>query len=139
MPYYPLLGPLRQQVNYLRRSSRENGTPVYIQPPTCPDCGATGKLWICGVNPEDITDVQWSCPACMGASRRRAKHPERIRIWANQVVARAISLGVLKRETVCARCGGENFVQAHHADHAKPLEIEWLCSTCHADTRRVVR
>lgn len=31
----------------------------------------------------------------------------------------------------CERCGSTSNVQRHHADLAKPLEIEFLCQECH--------
>lgn len=31
---------------------------------------------------------------------------------------------------VCYLCGDPN-VQAHHNDYYKPLEVVWLCDTCH--------
>lgn len=31
----------------------------------------------------------------------------------------------------CKICGSEENVEAHHEDYSKPLDILWLCSTCH--------
>ena len=31
----------------------------------------------------------------------------------------------------CSRCGSPDKVQAHHSDYAKPLDIKWLCHSCH--------
>lgn len=60
--------------------------------------------------------------------RRRAAAPEKYK--ARGAVARAIRNGTLVRQP-CARCGATSDVQAHHHDYSKPLDIEWLCRTCH--------
>ena len=31
----------------------------------------------------------------------------------------------------CERCGADKNVEAHHEDYSKPLEVNWLCVTCH--------
>ena len=77
--------------------------------------------------------------------RARGKEPERIkaqteitRAWraedsrralAHSSVARAIRRGELVRQP-CFRCGEEKTV-AHHEDYEKPLDIVWLCQSCH--------
>ena len=68
--------------------------------------------------------------------RFKQKYPEK-RAAQNAVYA-AITAGTLKRPSTCEGCGGavgilERPLQAHHDDYAKPLEVRWLCSGCHAD------
>jgi hypothetical protein len=72
---------------------------------------------------------------------RRAKFPERYR--ARDAVATAVKAGRLER-LPCERCGnspvdalGRSAVHAHHADYGRPLEVRWLCSTCHGLEHRV--
>jgi alpha-beta hydrolase superfamily lysophospholipase len=55
--------------------------------------------------------------------RLRMKHEAR---WQ---VGHAIEAGRLKRES-CKRCRAVK-AEAHHPDYYKPLEIVWLCRTCH--------
>lgn len=63
---------------------------------------------------------------------------------AHSAVWSAIGTGALMRQFECERCSakagepsrGANpwlpvVVCAHHADYAKPLEVEWLCRSCH--------
>lgn len=34
------------------------------------------------------------------------------------------------------RCGTDKNVHGHHHDYSKPLDVEWLCSTCHGIEHR---
>jgi hypothetical protein len=31
----------------------------------------------------------------------------------------------------CAQCGAAERTQAHHHDYDRPLDVTWLCPTCH--------
>lgn len=66
----------------------------------------------------------------------RARHPEKNRARAK--VAGALRAGRLKK-LPCEVCGALK-VEAHHADYAKPLEVQWLCHQHHrqAEGRYVV-
>ena len=55
------------------------------------------------------------------------KHPERI--IAYDAVKYAIMSGRLVKKP-CENCGAVR-VHAHHDDYSKPLDIRWLCVTCH--------
>lgn len=59
--------------------------------------------------------------------RHRHAHPDRSR--ARVAVGRAIANGSLVRAP-CADCGDPK-VQAHHEDYSKPLDVVWLCFSCH--------
>jgi hypothetical protein len=51
---------------------------------------------------------------------------------AYKLVAKAISSGELVRPEVCERCQAVGVrICASHDDYAKPLEVEWLCDSCH--------
>ncbi len=56
-------------------------------------------------------------------------HPEKRK--AIQVVNSAIRAGKFHRPDFCESCFQENFVQGHHPDYDKPLEVDWLCPECH--------
>jgi ribosomal protein S27AE len=59
--------------------------------------------------------------------------------WLNMVrriayyqVRLALESGELVKPEFCSRCGKHSeFVDAHHADYAEPLNVEWLCVSCH--------
>lgn len=59
--------------------------------------------------------------------RQRQKFPEKYQ--ARQAVAIALRSGHLTKAP-CAKCGAHD-THAHHHDYSKPLDIEWLCASCH--------
>lgn len=50
---------------------------------------------------------------------------------ARSKTRRAIDRGELNRPDRCERCGEAGPVQAHHDDYANPLDVEFLCASCH--------
>jgi hypothetical protein len=76
----------------------------------------------------------------------RSRHREHIRTlqvaWrksnrhkskAHYAVAKALKSGLLKKPENCEQCGGRTSrLHAHHSDYSKPLEVLWLCVSCHA-------
>jgi len=72
---------------------------------------------------------------CRVCSRRavldwRAKYPGRRQ--AHVEVAHALKSGDLVRPDRCSKCEAWGSPVAHHEDYEKPLDVVWLCDTCHA-------
>lgn len=53
-------------------------------------------------------------------------------------VATALRHGELIRSALCLECSKEGMTDAHHDDYNKPLDVRWLCRSCHADTHREI-
>lgn len=51
---------------------------------------------------------------------------------ASRMVQAAVQGGYLTRPERCSECGKIGKIQGHHPDYDKPLEVEWLCPSCHA-------
>ena len=66
--------------------------------------------------------------------KRRAGVKAKLR--ARGAVKRALARRILVRPSACERCGTEGRVQAHHADYRRPLEVTWICRTCHGQEHR---
>lgn len=65
----------------------------------------------------------------------RNRHPEKVA--ARQAVRNAIRDGILAKPEGCSKCGEVGYVEAHHPDYSKPLEVKWLCLICHMDEHEV--
>lgn len=62
--------------------------------------------------------------------REKADATHAVKRRARTAVSNAIRDGRLTRRP-CYGCGCEA-AQAHHDDYSKPLDVRWLCTTCHA-------
>lgn len=96
--------------------------------PVCSNCRA----------PRDRHPQRY-CSSCHAAYMRahRPKHREMSSEARRRANARAYARvyeqrGKLKREP-CEVCGATEQVQKHHDDYGKPLQVRWLCFTCHLD------
>jgi hypothetical protein len=59
-----------------------------------------------------------------------------------KMVNQAIKDGVLIEPDVCSVCGWPGWpikLVPHHNDYTKPLDIEWLCRSCHQVLHRILR
>jgi len=66
------------------------------------------------------------------AREQRRRHPEKMK--ARKAVTNALQAGRLEKPATCEDCRGDfppTGLDGHHDDYGKPLEIRWLCRTCH--------
>lgn len=54
------------------------------------------------------------------------------------IVYYALMVGKITLPISCESCGKECRPEAHHEDYDKPLDVKWLCRSCHAVTWRKV-
>jgi hypothetical protein len=69
-----------------------------------------------------------------GDSRQhRERHPKKAR--ARRAVEYAVRIGKIIKPEICEDCGeivsDLRKLHGHHADYSKPLDVEWLCRSCH--------
>lgn len=62
-------------------------------------------------------------------NKHHKKYPERR--LANLLVYSEIQKGNLLKPNKCSNCKLEKQVEGHHNDYKKPLEVIWLCHSCH--------
>ena len=43
----------------------------------------------------------------------------------------AIITKKMSKPSVCEKCGDTGLIHGHHDDYSKPLEVQWLCVSCH--------
>jgi len=54
---------------------------------------------------------------------------------ARNLLNAAVRRGRIQKPSKCSQCGktlSRFHIQAHHADHALPYDVVWVCATCHA-------
>jgi len=77
-------------------------------------------------------------PEKVAENKRRwaERNPEKR--MAQAAVSNALRDGRLVRGE-CARKGSDcsGRIEAHHEDYSRPLDVTWLCSAHHGETRRV--
>lgn len=56
-------------------------------------------------------------------------HPEAMK--TRKKVWRAVRNGKLIKPNKCTQCKRVTKLSGHHDDYSKPLELLWLCSSCH--------
>lgn len=65
----------------------------------------------------------------------RKNHPTRRK--AVNAVNNAVRNGVLVKPNNCQSCGIEaKRIEGHHCDYNKPLDVMWLCDSCHKEWHR---
>lgn len=58
------------------------------------------------------------------------KYPEKQ--FARKKVSNAINKGLLVRPLTCSQCNVHGRIEGHHLDYDRPLDVLWLCTSCHA-------
>lgn len=60
----------------------------------------------------------------------RKRFPEKAR--ARSLLSNAVCDGKIIRPSKCSLCGDDkSVIEAHHSDYSKPLDVVWVCKTCH--------
>lgn len=77
-------------------------------------------------------------PIAAREARKRysERHPERRR--AHIAVNNALRDGRLQRGSSCEVCG-QPATEAHHHDYTRPLDVWWLCASCHSRLHQLMR
>ncbi len=53
---------------------------------------------------------------------------------SGDILREAVKNGKIERPKKCEICGGGNgsiVISGHHEDYSKPLEVIWVCNSCH--------
>lgn len=102
----------------------------------CPDCNRNRFRYQFQKNSSRGDGLQVYCRDCQNLrnSENKVRFPEKTR--ARQLVAAAVKSGALKPQFLCSGCSINIATDAHHEDYGKPLEVIWLCRSCHQKIHR---
>lgn len=59
----------------------------------------------------------------------RENHPQAV--FAHNELRKAIDKKIVIRPERCSNCHKKKRIEGHHEDYAYPLQVVWLCSSCH--------
>jgi len=115
---------------------RDDALPTSAQK-VCTKCGEEKSIIDFYRRRASVDGLMTRCKSCDG-KRRRAGKPAVIiskvsldKKKCNTTVGNAVRDKRLEKAIRCERCGGSEYIEGHHGDYSKPLEVEWLCRKCH--------
>jgi ribosomal protein S27AE len=63
------------------------------------------------------------------SKRWHDEHPLAAKAYG--ILRAAIEKGEVVIPNACEKCGAKVALESHHEDYSKPLEVRWLCLSCH--------
>lgn len=63
-----------------------------------------------------------------------AKNQYEMQFKVGIILNTAVRKGIIKKPTSCSKCGTKReskFIHGHHWNYFRPLDVVWLCATCH--------
>lgn len=74
--------------------------------------------------------------ASMAAAREKWLQDNSDKKAAHTILNNAVRDGRVQKPKVCSSCGVSGRIEGHHEDYTKPLDVVWLCRSCHVRTHR---
>ncbi len=113
----------------------------------CTKCGRVLPISEFSKTPNSKDGHHWQCKDCMAEyhhehykagggleGRVRACRRNPTKRGARLCVRLALNAGRITKPRTCSGCGctdEDARIEAHHADYSRPLDVTWLCTTCH--------
>ena len=100
-------------------------------PRICKTCGKVFLAWDNAVKRGNGNFCSHSCKGTKKANSNWKNGSYSTPQWrAYRAIQRAVRDGTLVRQP-CEQCRSTVFVEAHHDNYDKPLEVHWLCHNHH--------
>ena len=102
------------------------------RPQTFKNCESCGQKF----GPVSYLAQRFCSYACKVEAQSTGQRSRRITITkarnAQSLLAYHVQAGKITKPDSCRRCGKSDCrIEASHDDYDKPLEVEWLCMSCH--------
>ena len=65
------------------------------------------------------------------ASTKKWNYNNALKSKAHTLLNNSVRDGKIVKPNKCKECNNETNIQAHHEDYSKPLDVVWLCVSCH--------
>lgn len=110
----------------------------------CRFCGKSRPLALFVKDLECKFGVSFRCKFCRNKARLTSRHRAKRRAWFNLPknlhknrarcrLGKAVALGKIKKPNNCSSCNASGVkLEGHHYDYTKPLDVLWLCKSCHS-------
>jgi hypothetical protein len=69
--------------------------------------------------------------ASMSKARRKWREANSDKRAAHVILGNAVRDGRIIKPEFCSECGAGGTIHGHHGDYSRPLDVVWLCQTCH--------
>lgn len=101
----------------------------------CPNCGENKKNSGFYTNRSKRDRLQDWCIVCMKKCIYEREGKNKNKVHAKRKLNNAIEHGTIRRG-LCVCCGRSENVDGHHEDYSKPLDVIWMCRSCHMKHHR---
>ena len=118
----------------LNNCRKQDVSRAWIQEYTDYLCTAMELEAVLHRSAEGIAEQISMVDVCIGEIEQATEETalERKKSASHAMVASAVKHGMLVRSTTCSECGDpHDRIQGHHEDYDKPLDVVWLCPSCH--------
>lgn len=92
---------------------------------------ADNKQWMQEYNRQRYRSPDFKRSPNAGLFAKRWRDANREKRNASAKVYYALKTGKLTKPKDCSICGDDYYIIAHHEDYSKPLEVKWVCQSCH--------
>jgi hypothetical protein len=72
-----------------------------------------------------------ACKESQRKSGKKYRECNTVKRAAHILVGNYVRDGKLIKSELCEDCGGKDSIHGHHDDYSRPLDVRWLCSSCH--------
>lgn len=119
----------------------EDGMYYAGVPSRCKNCHKTSvRISQIARQPEFLAYCSAYVKRVNGRCQKNYRKNNPHKIAAHRAVQLACVSGELERPDNCESCyQPAQHIEAHHDDYTKPLEVKWLCKTCHGRRHRELR